>query len=111
MFKAILSDFKGYYSNIKEWLFLYRHNEIFNRVVMIAENKALKEDKTIYAILNADRQFEYITKTELNRRRKQLRIKPDVKLRIVTFYKTDCEDKSYYRDKFISYAKYLKEKK
>ena len=112
MFKAIISDFINYYIQLKNWLFEYKHNSIFDRVVMISENKSIKEGKEIYAILNADKQFEYITKTELNRRKKDLRIKPDIKLKIVTFYKSQSPDdvKIYYRDKFIKYARYLQTK-
>src|ERR1039458_9754145 len=88
MFKLIIKDFKKYYSNFINWLFETKHNYIFRRVVENTEHKRKWPGKQIFAILNSDKQFEYISRTDLNRRKKALEIKPDLKLRIVTFYKT-----------------------
>lgn len=111
MFKEIINDFKGYYSNLKKWLFVVKHNYIFKKVVDNCHRMDHVLSQPVFAILNNNRQFEYMTKTQYNYRMKYGSINHETKRRLVKFYDTsEPELIEEYRKKFIDYALYLREK-
>jgi len=112
MFKEIINDFARYYNQLKDWLFIKKHNYIFNRVVENCIHKESYKKQPVFAILNKNRDFEYLTKTQYNYRVKYGSINPETKRRLVKFYDTsEPELIEEFRKKFIDYALYLRDKK
>lgn len=112
MFKEIINDFVGYYKSLRKWLFIMKHNYIFNRVVENCHHKERYLKQPVFALLNKNRQFEYLTKTQYNYRVKYGNINPETKRRLVKFYDTsEPELIEEFKKKFIDYALYLRDKK